>query len=327
MSDPLAFLPLALAGANGTLNEVPVRRLVASGVALLQRCAPLVRALHGRRAAILLPPSPSLMVALAASDGRAALLLDAQGADEAIAQALASSDAGAVFTVASLAARLPAAMPRVLLDEAPERATWQREGEERPVDLTLHGGLRLEGEADVPGANEEVLVADVGDPWREAFGTPLTHRRLLAVVRAIAAHEQLAARDHTLALVSFSRLFGVVVGALAPLIAGGRVTAHRDLAPDEALALLEAGGVSRLVAEPATFASMLETLARRGRPLDAPVLQHCLAGGGALDAALAKQWYHETGVLLHRADVVGEEGSLAWDIRESGSRTDHDPAR
>jgi hypothetical protein len=33
------------------------------------------------------------------------------------------------------------------------------------------------------------------------------------------------------------------------------------------------------------------------------------------------------GVLLHRADVVGEEGSLAWVIGEAGSRTDHDAAQ
>ena len=31
MSDPLSYLPLALAGADGTLNGVPVRRLVAAG--------------------------------------------------------------------------------------------------------------------------------------------------------------------------------------------------------------------------------------------------------------------------------------------------------
>lgn len=321
MSDPLAYLPLALAGANGTMNQVPVRRLVAAGVALLQRCAPLVRTLHGQRSAILLPNGPRLLVALAASEGRAACLLDQRSADDQVETAIQHADASVVFTISSLEHRLPATVARVLLDEAPDRAVWRARDDVRTLDLALHGGLRLEGEADVEGADEAVLVADAGDPVGAALGAPLTHRRLMSCARATAARERLAARDHTLALAPYAHLFGLIVGGIAPLLAGGRVTAHDTLAPSSALAILEGEGVSTLVAPPATFAGLLEALAQRGRALDAPVLQRCFAGGAALDAALARRWYHESGVLLHRGDVLGADGALAaWDERDARPR-------
>lgn len=314
MSDPLAYLPLALAGANGTMNGVPVRRLVAAGVALLQRSAPLVRALHGHRSAILLPNAPQVLVALASSDGRAASLLSERSTDEQLANAIQSTDATVVFTISSLAHRLPTTVPRVLLDEAPERAVWISRDDARTLDLALHGGLRLEGEAEVEGADEDVLVANADDAMGAALGTPITHRRLMECARATVARERLAARDHTLALAPYSQLFGLVVGGIAPLLAGGRVTAHDTLAPSSAIAMLEGEGVSTLVASPSTFAGLLEALAQRGRALDAPVLQRCFAGGEALDDALARRWYHETGVLLHRGDVLGADGAMAaWD--------------
>lgn len=323
MSDPLAYLPLALAGANGTMNGVPVRRLVAAGVALLQRSAPLVRALHGHRSAILLPNSPQVLVALAASEGRAACLLSESSTDAHVANAIRSADATVIFAISSLAHRLPTTVARVLLDEAPERAVWMSGDESRTLDLALHGGLRLEGEADVEGANEEVLVANADDALAAALGTPLTHRRLMACARATVARERLAARDHTLALAPYSHLFGLIVGGIAPLLAGGRVTAHDVLAPARAIAILEGEGVSTLVATPSTFAALLDALAQRGRALDAPVLQRCFAGGAALDDALARRWYHETGVLLHRGDVLGADGALAaWDEAVERPRQD-----
>ena len=66
MSDPLALLPLALAAGAGRVGvagadagDYDAQQLVAAGLTLLQRSAPLVRALSGRRAAILLPTVPA----------------------------------------------------------------------------------------------------------------------------------------------------------------------------------------------------------------------------------------------------------------------------
>ena len=310
MSNPLAYLPLALAGANGTIDGLDARRLVSAGVALLQRSAPLVRALSGRRSAILLPPSPALLVALAASEGRAAQLLDPIAPAHELETALRNREAGAVFTTASLADRLPSGLPVLLLDEAPERATWTAGSERRTIDLTWHGGLHLTGEADEPGADEEVLVACPGDRLASALGAPITHRRVLASAVATGVRERLGGRDHTLTIAESPRLFSLIAGMVAPLMAGGRVTTAERADAAWAIERLESTGVSGLVAPAATFASILDALAARGRPLDAPVLQRCLADSVGLDAALVDRWYAATGVRLRAGEVVASDGAF-----------------
>lgn len=311
MSDPLSYLPLALAGANGVLDGIDIRRLIAAGVALLQRTAPLVRALHGRRSALLIPGGPSFFVALAASEGRGALLLDPRAGSSELAESLGSGGVGAAFTVSALEHRLPAALPRVLLDDVPARATWRIGEESRTIELAIHDGLHLEGEDDVAGADEEVLVASRGDAAGDALGTPITHRRLLACARATARGAKLAARDHTLALAPYARLFGLVTGAIAPLLAGGRVTTGNAFTPAQSLRALEQDGVSMLVGAPVQFAALLDELARRGHPLDAPVLKRCVAGGAPLDASLRARWYDRVGVVLAQGDAMAGDAGFA----------------
>ncbi|MCC6931392.1 MAG: hypothetical protein IT359_20560 [Gemmatimonadaceae bacterium] len=314
MSNPLAYLPLALAGANGALNGLSVRRLVSAGVALLQRSAPLVRSLSGHRSGILLPPSPALLVALAASEGRAAALLDPDASTDELAIALRREDAAAVFTTIALANRLPSGLPVLLLDEAPERATWLCDGDRRTIDLAWHGGLHLTGEADEPGADEAVLVASGDDRQRDALGVPITHRRVMASAVATGVRERLGERDHTLTIAASPTLFAVVAGVVAPLMAGGRVTTAERVELDGVWAIeqLETAGVSGIVAPAAAYGVLLDALHARGRALDAPVLQRCLAGstGGELDDTLARRWYDATGVRLRVGDVVGSDGAF-----------------
>ena len=79
---PMDTLALRLAAADGSVDGIPVRRLVAAGFTLLQRSAPLVKALGARRSGVWLRPSPAWVVALAASDGRGAVLLDTEARGE-----------------------------------------------------------------------------------------------------------------------------------------------------------------------------------------------------------------------------------------------------
>ena len=65
------LLTLRAAAGGGTIDGHEAAALVAAGFTLLQRSAPLVRALAGKRSAILLPTSPQFLVALAASTGAA----------------------------------------------------------------------------------------------------------------------------------------------------------------------------------------------------------------------------------------------------------------
>lgn len=280
MSDPLALLPLTLAAANGRIDGVETRRLVAAGVGLLQRTAPLVRALHGRRSAILLPPGPGLIVALAASEGRSALPFAPPVEAGDVATALAQAGVGAVFTRHEFTPLVPPTMPFVVLDEVPARARWVgSDGGERTLDLTSHDGLRLEGDVAVEGADEEVLFAAGWDGASPDARVPVSHRTALAEARAIAERWRLGWRDHTLTMAPCADRAGLMAGVVAPLLAGGRVSALGPREAARALAALEGDGVSTLVAPLGAYAAMSALLAARGRPLDAPVLQRCLVHG------------------------------------------------
>ncbi|MDB4898923.1 MAG: hypothetical protein JWN53_731, partial [Gemmatimonadetes bacterium] len=138
MTNPLSLLPLALAAGGGTVDGFETQQLVAAGLTLLQRSAPLVRALSGRRSAILLPTSPAFLVALAASDGRGAVLINPLAAPAEVAFQCLDADVGAVFTSSALADRLPDTVVRVLLDDAPRAARVLAGGATSTVDLGSH---------------------------------------------------------------------------------------------------------------------------------------------------------------------------------------------
>ena len=95
MSDPLGLLPIAIAAGGGHVDGLEAQQLVAAGLTLLQRSAPLVRALSGRRAAILLPTSPVFLTALAASEGRGAVLINPLASRAEAAYQIADANAGA----------------------------------------------------------------------------------------------------------------------------------------------------------------------------------------------------------------------------------------
>ncbi len=311
MSDPLSFLPLALAGANGAIDGLDCRRLVASGVGLLQRTAPLVRALHGRRSAIHLPASPQFLIALSASAGRSALLLDPEFESASIGAALRSADVGAVFTLGRLASRLPAGVPQILLDESPARAEWRGHGDTREIDLSLHAGLQLEGDPEVEGADEDV-VSLPDRALAPAFPSPdLRHRHLMSCARATARSGRLGPRDHLLTLTSACHEFGLVVGMLAPLLGGGRMSTGRGDDIDALVDRVEGEGVSTIVAAPSIYAAIADALDRRERPLDAPVLKRCIAGGDSVDAALAARWLTVSPVPLVQGDVRTSDGGYS----------------
>ncbi len=220
MSDPLALLPLAIAAGGGRLGSFDASQLVAAGLTLLQRSAPLVRALAGKRSAILLPSTPAFLVALAASDGRGALLLEEQSSPASIASQLAEAHVGAVFTVACLASLLPVGIPVVLLDEAPRTARVRVPGRTMLVDLGSHHGLSLEGDTATAGRDEECVA--VVDPSHALHAH--THRQLIAAGRAAVAELLLTPVDHVLSLLHCGDPESVSIALAAPLFAGARVS-------------------------------------------------------------------------------------------------------
>lgn len=311
MSDPLALLSLALAAGGGRVDEHDAPALVAAGLTLLQRSAPLVRALAGRRAAILLPTSPAFLTALAAAEGRGAVLVNPLASPHEIADQLEDADVGAVLTSEALAARLPAGITRVLLDQAPRAARVEPPtGEPREVDLGSHFGLELAGSPDEPGRDEEAAVVYTSAMAGTPLGAVLTHRNLLANARATVDAAAYTADDHVLAALPFSHLFGLVVSGVAPLLAGARVSTMERFHPLKAAERLARGDITTFVGVPAMFASILAGVGRHGGRLAAGALRLCICGGAELAPELQERWFDATGVELRQGYGLTEAGPV-----------------
>jgi len=299
VTDPLALLPLAAASRGGSIDDIPAQALVAAGLTLLQRSAPLVRALAGRRAAILLPTSPAFLLALAASEGRGVVLINPLASPSEISYQISDSDIGAVLTISSLADRLPTGFPHVLLDDAPRSATVTAGATTRTIDLGSHFALELEGDPDVPGLLDEAAVIYTSAMHGRPLGAILTHRGILANARATIVAAELTPADRVLAALPFSHLFGFVVGAIAPLLAGASITTLPRFQAASALEQLEQRA-TMFVGVPAMFIALLAALARRAQPFRAGELRLCICGGAPLDPVLQDRWFDATGVELRQ---------------------------
>jgi long-chain acyl-CoA synthetase len=310
VSDPLGLLPIATAAGGGHVDGFETQQLVAAGLTLLQRSAPLVRALSGRRSAVLLPTSPAFVTALAASEGRGAVLINPLASRVEIAHQIADADAGAVFTTTDLADRVPGGVVRVLLDGVPTAARVIANGVSRDIDLGSHVGLTIEGEVDAPGSREEAAIVYTSALAGTPLGAILTHANLLSNARATVEAAQLSDDAHALAVLPFAHLFGLVVSGIAPLLAGGRVTTMARFNPARAVELLETRGITELVAVPSVFATIAALAERRRTPLAASALRLCICGGAPLAVELQDRWFDLTGVELRQGYGLTEAGPV-----------------
>ena len=309
MLDPFSLLPLAVAAHNGHVDEYEVQQLVAAGLTLLQRSATLVRALSGKRAAILLPTSPGFFTALAACEGRGAVLINTLAAPPEIAHQLRDAKVGAVFTNTALAVGLPADISYVLLDDAPRTARVVGDGRTRDVDLGSHAGLRITGNTDVVGSDDEAAIVYTSAMAGIPLGAVLTHRNLLSNARATVEAAGGTADDRVLAVLPFAHLFGLTVAGTAPLLGGGRVVTMARFNPSRAVELLESGEITAIAAVPAVFRALLAMLERKG---ESPVglLRLCICGGSPLDRAFQDRWFDATGVELRQGYGLTEAGPV-----------------
>ncbi len=300
MSNPLRYIPLAVAANGGVVDGISAAALVAAGVTLLRRSAPLARALYGKRAALLLPTSPHFLIGLSASDGRGAVLLNPLAAAPEIAYQLTDADVGAVFTISALADKLPPTMPRVLLDLAPAHATVQFDGVDTVIDLGAHVGIELEGDMDADGSDDEAAIVYTSAMEGRALGAILTHHNLISNARATITAAQLTAADHCFAVLPYSHLFGMTVTLTAPLLIGARVTTMPRFNPMKAVEQLVDGEVTVFIGVPAVFIAMLAAIERRGGIIDAPALRVCICGGAELPVWVQRKWETATGCALRQ---------------------------
>ncbi|MFY7921830.1 MAG: hypothetical protein ACOVSI_05395 [Gemmatimonas sp.] len=266
--DPLALLPFALAASGGRIGPLTASQLVSAGTTLLQRSAPLVRALAGRRSGILLPNGPSWLLALAASDGRAAVVLDPAESDAHLAAQCHTLAVGAVFTTSDLASRLAGAVPLVLLDDAPAAARLVLADREQFIDLGNHYGLDLVGDTAAEGADEPCLRFAHHE-------TAFTHRVLLAAARTAMATHAYTPVDRTLVMSPLATPSAVVYGVAAPLLAGGWLHLPEHVTTASCRARIEGDDVTLLVGT----APALDDLARdiNARPLVQSALKRVIS--------------------------------------------------
>ncbi|HEU6451763.1 MAG TPA: AMP-binding protein [Gemmatimonadaceae bacterium] len=225
MPNPLSLISLAAAARGGSIDGIDSRQLVAAGVTMLQRCAPLVRELAAGRGAVLLENSPAYLVALAACEGRGAVLVDPNAPAEEMERVLEETGARVVFTVERCAGSLGEGVARVLLDELPGHVVFEHGPQRRRVDVGSHFGLEIEGEDESMGSDEEAVVA------RETAGAPFrsyTHRELLAAARGMVSAAGIEEGNEVSASVPFHEARGLAYGLLAPLLAGARVVTRPE---------------------------------------------------------------------------------------------------
>jgi long-chain acyl-CoA synthetase len=215
-----------------------------------------------------------------------------------------------VFTTTNFAHHIPDQVPRVLLDEAPRVARYAAGGGARDVDLGSHHGLTLEGNADAAGADEEAVVVYTSALAGTLLGASLTHASLLSNARATISAAAVTGQSHTLAVLPFAHLFGLVVSGTTPLLKGGRVTTMARFHPARAIDLLESESITDLVAVPAVFAAIVALLERRQVPLAGGRLRLCICGGAPLDTALQDRWHALTGVELRQGYGLTEAGPV-----------------
>lgn len=311
MTDPLALLPLAAASRGGSIDGLPAQALAAAGITLLQRSAPLVRALAGKRSAIFLPTSPAFFVALAASEGRGAVLMNPLAAPRELVYQIDDAGVGAVFTIAALADRLPDGIVRVLLDDAPRTAIVISSGTSRTIDLGSHFALELEGDPDAPGDPGEAAIVYTSAMLGRPLGAILTHRGLLANARATTEAGAVLGSERVLAALPFSHLFGFVVTGVAPLLAGAEIVTMPRYHPLRVIETIEQRRISMFVGVPSMYVSLLAAIERRGGAFDSASLRLCLCGGAPLDPRVQDRWFDATGIELRQGYGLTEASPVA----------------
>lgn len=219
MSDPLGLVSLALGAGSGRFDELSANQLVAAGLTIRQRSAPLVRALARRRTAAIMPACPAFLTALAASEGHGMVWMDPlQLTWEELRDECVSHNVGALFTLSQYLHTWPAEArsmwPIILLDQVPAKAVASLNNKEVVLDLGSHFGLSLEGTHDAAGSEEECLIVK---------GKAYTHRQLLNQAREHTNSGTLALGGRSTIADPAVAIDPLVTLVIAPLLEGGGV--------------------------------------------------------------------------------------------------------
>lgn len=237
------------------------------------------------------------------------MLVNPLAAPREVAYQIADANVGAVFTIESLADRVPGDTPLVLLDDSPRRARVAVAGVARDIDLGSHVGMAFEGDPDAPGSDDEAVIVYTSAMAGRPLGAILSHRNLLMNARATIEVTGLNESDRLLALLPFAHLFGLTGTCGAPALAGGSIVTMARFNPSRAIDAVVDDGITAVLGVPAVFRALLSVLERRdGRAMS--TLRVSVCGGAPLSAELQDRWFDVTGIELRQGYGLTEAGPV-----------------
>ncbi|MGV9336834.1 class I adenylate-forming enzyme family protein [Nocardia sp. NPDC003726] len=294
-----------------TLSTIPDRRAVAAPhepalaadgaeltnsefLSAVQRAAARLRGAGvttGDVVGAVLPGAVDLMVSLFAiwRLGATAAVIDPVASDEEVGQRVADAECE-VLIVHERPAAIPSSV-RVL-----------------PVAVALGAGERDRTPAVRPGAETLALIT-----YRDGDRALLDHRNLEAMCRLVIKVFALTGADHSLSTLPMRHICGLVVGALAPLVAGGRATMAGQLDPESFLERVERTRPTYSSAVPNLYAA-LSDLPGRTRP-DTSSVRFALCCAAPAGVDLRTRFKNRYGIPIVNAYGLTEVIARAHAIR------------
>lgn len=134
-----------------------------------------------------------------------------------------------------------------------------------------------------------------------------THQQLLGEARSVATRLEISAADRVLVAAPLFHSYGLIVSALATLIAGGTVYVLDTFLPGDAGRLVEQARITALPGVPFMF----QLLAEHRAPLDLTSLRVVLSAGAPLPARIAQSFEDSYGRRIRRLYGSTETGAIS----------------
>lgn len=207
----------------------------------------------GDAVALIGSPSPAWVAVFlgVVAAGAAALPLDPELGETALARMLSESRCRLAFVDCAIAKRLRSSERRQFafdpIPDQPQQSGWQAATSETPRDLP-----RVEQD------NIALLVYTSGTTG-EPKSVPLSHANVAANLNALLDQNLVAAHDRVLLPLPLHHVYPLVVGLLTPLVSGATIVLPAGLSgPELGIALRR--GVTHMVGVPRLFAAFTDAI-------------------------------------------------------------------
>lgn len=180
---------------------------------------------------------------------------------------------------------------------------------------------RAEAVSQDPAQQVAALVYTSGTTG-EPKGVMLTHRNLLYIAKVSSTLRALRGGDRVYGVLPLSHVYGLASVGLGTLFGGACVDLEPRFSAQRMLAALTDREVSVLHGVPPMYAKLVDLVRTTARPVVAPRLRACFAGGAPLDASLKADVERVLGVTLHNGYGLTEASPTVSQTRLDAPRDD-----